>query len=249
MATRTVISQKENAAAPDQTSRKNYWDAQHQDTQNSVESDHWLYLLRHKPTGRVLNVGCGKSRGNWYLCESADMYVGADISNVSLTDAKRSDKRASKFVCCDALQLPFKDNSFDYVLSFVTIPTLGTSAPTAIREMIRVSRENVVFDLVASAGLEKNDAYRITQRSDGYVLADNIGCNLSIIGFDDATVRPMLEDMGLRVETLEVLTIHQLNYMGRPAYEWVPPPLFPEENTNQLIYIEAKKKFQDRAIQ
>ncbi len=201
-----------------------------------------MNLLRRTPSGSILNVGCGNTIGNTYFSNFSHRYVGADISLVSLVDAKReTDEKTSNFVGCDALQLPFRDNSFDLVISLQTLPLLGAHCQPAIREIARVSSENIIFDLIHRDGLERSDRYTVTERRNGHVLAHYNGYGFSAIGFDSAALPPMLDRMGLEIETLQTLTAYEINNIGKPIYER-EPMLFPEEGINQLIYIEAKKR-------
>lgn len=77
------------------------------------------FLKDHIPAGaRVLDLGCGNGRLYEYLKESVDChYVGIDISKELVNIAKQKYPEG-KFQLGDALKLPFKDRSFDFVASF-----------------------------------------------------------------------------------------------------------------------------------
>jgi len=68
--------------------------------------------------GVVLDVGCGRGDPTKMLSEKYDYIIGVDVSNVF----DRSKISANlDFLQADALNLPFKDESFDAVVSFDVI--------------------------------------------------------------------------------------------------------------------------------
>jgi len=68
--------------------------------------------------GVVLDVGCGRGDPTKMLSGKCDYIIGVDVSNVF----DRSKISANlDFLQADALNLPFKDESFDAVVSFDVI--------------------------------------------------------------------------------------------------------------------------------
>jgi ubiquinone/menaquinone biosynthesis C-methylase UbiE/uncharacterized protein YbaR (Trm112 family) len=71
---------------------------------------------------KLLDVGCGW--GRWTISSAIKGYesVGIDISISSLVLAKKISEKLNlkncNFVCCDVLDLPLKENTFDRVFSF-----------------------------------------------------------------------------------------------------------------------------------
>jgi len=85
---------------------------------------------------RVLDIGCGLGGGLQYLAERELFVVGADISSKSLEQAK---KRAKNVLKCDATNLPFQKNSFDYIVCTSTLHhLLGNQRERATKEIRRV---------------------------------------------------------------------------------------------------------------
>lgn len=70
-------------------------------------------------TGRILDLPCGTGRISRLLSENGYDVVAADISlsMIGVAKGKSSADREIEFLVCDAEQLPFKDNTFDCVVS------------------------------------------------------------------------------------------------------------------------------------
>jgi len=72
----------------------------------------------------VLDVACGTGYGAGYMAEKgAGQVVGADMSMAAVDYAweRFGENNKARFVCADAIRLPFADNAFDFVVSFETI--------------------------------------------------------------------------------------------------------------------------------
>lgn len=96
-------------------------------------------------TGRqVLEVGCGAAQGARWLVGQGAQVTAFDVSYAQLLESRRLDERSGvaveRLVQADAQALPFRDASFDVVVSaFGGIPFLADSA-RAMREVARVLR-------------------------------------------------------------------------------------------------------------
>ena len=82
--------------------------------------------------GKILDLGCGTSLLSKFL--NMDL-VGVDIS------MKMLQQGVGDAVQAQAELLPFKDNSFDYVLSFVALMNFE-NPPTALKEVRRVLKKD-----------------------------------------------------------------------------------------------------------
>ncbi len=87
-----------------------------------------------KPAGRVLDVGCGTGFVTSLVPEPSEVF-GIDLSPGM---AKYYSNIHGTCIVGDAEFLPFKDSSFDYVLSSFTLHWTGVRE--SIGEMIRVCR-------------------------------------------------------------------------------------------------------------
>lgn len=86
----------------------------------------------------VLELGCGHGQGTWLLGDYFKKVCGVDISPKFVTYAqKHFSKDNIKFCVADATHLPFKDASFDAVISYSVIEFI-TDAEKALGEMVRM---------------------------------------------------------------------------------------------------------------
>lgn len=92
-------------------------------------------ILRHM-SGPVLDVGCGS--GAYVLDPRVQMIKGCDVNR--FVDWAT---RPNSFVQASALQLPYRDRSFDMVTCFETLEHLECPAE-AVAELARVSRRSVI---------------------------------------------------------------------------------------------------------
>lgn len=96
-----------------------------------------------KPGDRILDIGCGKG---FQLKELSVTCAGLDINGIDFSqyavDKAHPDVRDS-IICCSATELPFDNNSFDFVFSINTLHTLHCyDLHKALKEMERVGKNH-----------------------------------------------------------------------------------------------------------
>ncbi|MCP3684144.1 MAG: class I SAM-dependent methyltransferase [bacterium] len=96
--------------------------------------------LKPKKTDKILDVGCGTG-----LSEILGNVTGIDPAEKLLKKAK------IKTVKGAAEKLPFKDNSFDIVISVTAIHNFS-DAEKAVKEMKRVSKGKIVISILKKSG-------------------------------------------------------------------------------------------------
>jgi len=136
--------------------------------------------------------------------------VCADLSYVVLkADRKKIQKDNPKikvsFVSCDATKLPFLDNSYDLVVSFMGISNMGNLIPKALKETFRVLKRNCKL-LNSTIIIEENsEGYKVLknffgeQGSEGfekYLLANEVGKFHKDAGFKEAQFKLIGESIG-----------------------------------------------------
>ncbi len=106
-------------------------------------------LLAPNPSETLLDVGCGTGYfTRRFATDAADgNVVGADIDLNMLRFADGHSAHGVGFVAADARQLPFRDNSFDLVVSIAALCFIREEQQ-ALREMLRVARRRVVLGLL-----------------------------------------------------------------------------------------------------
>ncbi|MFH2011230.1 MAG: methyltransferase domain-containing protein [Pseudomonadota bacterium] len=95
---------------------------------------------------KVIDIACGKGTSATYIAENYDCKVTAiDISDELIEEAKYLARRKGlsnnvSFMVCDAMQLPFEDNSFDVAVSQAMLVLVDDKVKT-IKEANRVIRK------------------------------------------------------------------------------------------------------------
>ncbi|SDQ37347.1 class I SAM-dependent methyltransferase [Natronobacterium texcoconense] len=98
----------------------------------------------------VLEIACGTGRFTVMLAEQGADVVGLDISAAMLQQGRQKAKDADpegqlEFLRGDAGRLPFPDDHFDTVIA-MRFFHLADDPEAFLREMRRVSRDQIVFD-------------------------------------------------------------------------------------------------------
>lgn len=96
-----------------------------------------------KPGDKVLDIGCGKGFQLYELAQAMpglEVY-GIDVSPYAIEHGKEELK--DRLQVANATNLPFQDNSFDFVFSITTLHNLHNyDLDKALREMERVGKNN-----------------------------------------------------------------------------------------------------------
>ncbi len=97
----------------------------------------------------LLDVGCGTGYFTRRFATDAvdNKVVGADIDLDMLRFAAGHSAHGIDFIAADAQQLPFRDGSFDLVVS-VTALCFIQDEKQVLREMLRIARRRVVLGLL-----------------------------------------------------------------------------------------------------
>lgn len=96
------------------------------------------YLKKHITNGsKVLEVGCGDGRSLRYIKDITKNIVGVDIDKKAIEDAKKNLPDWDLQVA-DGKNLPFEDNSFDFVICMTTPANFGEERQKFYSEMKRV---------------------------------------------------------------------------------------------------------------
>jgi len=107
---------------------------------DQVEKELVLNLAEVKPGEEVLDLGCGTGNYSFWLAGKKLQVTGVDISDNMLDIARKKAGRENvdiNFVKSDIEDLPFKDNTFDLVVS-VTVFEFLTNPEAVAREAWRV---------------------------------------------------------------------------------------------------------------
>lgn len=163
-------------------------------------------LLEVKPASRLLDVGTGTGNAAREAARATDgaLVIGVDRSVPMLTIA-RSEGSGPSYAAAVAIDLPFRDSTFDYVtLNFVLSHLQRTD--TALFDIVRVLKRGGRMGVTAWATGDENDEFQGTWRSvaleyaeaeiidDAYARAVPWEQTVS----DKARLKVLLHDSGLR---------------------------------------------------
>ena len=117
------------------------------------EAKYHAALTSMKPTGLVLDVGCGTVLLFSHIASEAENVVGVDISRNLLHQVKeRVDKpRNVELVQADADHLPFKNGLFNAVFAFTVLQNM----PKPNETLIEIRRNTARGSCVVVTGLKK----------------------------------------------------------------------------------------------
>lgn len=115
---------------------------------NTLKKLKKLYLNKD-----VLDYGCGTGEHALEIAKNAKYVYGFDLSLDLIKKAneklKFSNMRNARFILADGVEIPFKENSFDFILSLdLVISHIGAKYHIAFKEISRVLRKGgwLLFD-------------------------------------------------------------------------------------------------------
>lgn len=106
----------------------------------SAYAEYVSFVSRYAPKGALfLDAGCGTGLSSRMLNEAGYHVTGLDLSGINIDKARRGENEGLKFLQASALDMPFADNTFDAVGSFLFIEHIPDVA-RCLSEMIRVAK-------------------------------------------------------------------------------------------------------------
>jgi ubiquinone/menaquinone biosynthesis C-methylase UbiE len=158
------------------------------------------YLRTHvRPNSKVLDIGCGNGRNILSIVDIAKNITGLDNSQKAVQYTKDNLKIYPnvEVVLGDALNLPFEDSSFDFVLLSMTLVNFADGKLKALQEMKRVVKDEgkVIISVYSEKALPDRIAMynqigtKIKDEKDGYVTFEIEGLT------SEQFTREQLEDL------------------------------------------------------
>jgi SAM-dependent methyltransferase len=108
-----------------------------------------------KPT-LILDYGCGGGWLSLFLAQSGYNSVGVDISKNMVATAKTLCP-TTDFIVCDAIRLPFRSDTFDFVIGISILHHLNLNEATT--ELRKMSVENSGFFFMEPSSLNPFSAF------------------------------------------------------------------------------------------
>ena len=105
-------------------------------------------LKKTVPLSRVLDMGCGSGVQSFYLSRYAQSVVGLDLYEqlIAIATKRCAQYDHVRFQVGDACRLPYKDQSFDFIVSYGDVVShIVDGYEQAISEMARVARPGAII--------------------------------------------------------------------------------------------------------
>jgi ubiquinone/menaquinone biosynthesis C-methylase UbiE len=117
------------------------------------ENKYIAALTYVKPTGLVLDLGCGTGLLFSHITSTIKTIVGVDISKKLLVQAKEYARNMNNIslVQADADNLPFRNNEFDTVYVFTVLQNM----PEPFKTLLEASRITKVDAMIIITGLKR----------------------------------------------------------------------------------------------
>jgi len=180
----------------------------------------FLYSIDIRNSEKILDVGCGDWKRADSLLKRGGWIIGCDIAYNALRMARdnaKSYENKMDLVQCDARYLPFRDNVFDKVISFETLPHICDGYEKVLEEISRTTKKYVIF-----TALHKEYFYAFDDKKK----------SSHIVAFDEKEIKLLVEKVGLSIEFMKILTT-------RDTYEKGTVPYY--MNIKDAIYVVARK--------
>uniref|UniRef100_A0A6V1RY07 Methyltransferase type 11 domain-containing protein n=1 Tax=Heterosigma akashiwo TaxID=2829 RepID=A0A6V1RY07_HETAK len=119
------------------------------------------------PGSLVADIGCGD--GKYFGANPEAMVLGCDRSQRLLDICV--DKNQFEVICCDALKLPYRDNTFDAVICVAVLHHLSTEVHriNALKELVRITRPGGLIEIQVWAYEQEPDSRRKFDQPDCFV--------------------------------------------------------------------------------
>ncbi len=195
-----------------------FWERAWKDSPELARSTLYNMHISKGVSKLVLDVGCGDfyALNNSAPTRNSPTFIGVDVARNALKSARRKKEDRYEPIQAMAQFLPFKDNSFDECVSNRTISLLGEDVPQTLKEMRRVSKRRLTFDLVHAEMSLAYSTKREKRRLDfGTLIYEN---GYTKIVFDEADVHKLTGDLDLKIIEMSVETYY--DFMGRYRPIW-----------------------------
>jgi ubiquinone/menaquinone biosynthesis C-methylase UbiE len=121
----------------------------------------WSDSLGYQTGESILEVGCATGQLTKYMARRGAIAYGVDKSTKMLRKANASDAGGTRFKLASAMDLPFENNRFDYIIA-ASLLNIISQPELALREMARVCKpDGKVSVLVPQAGMMDEDIARL----------------------------------------------------------------------------------------
>lgn len=184
---------------------------------------------------RTLEIGCASGIGLGLMLPTAKFVVGGDVHRPMLVSATQHYQQRVPFLQFSATALPFKDNSFDFVL-FLEATYYVRDFPTALEEISRILAPRGVV-LFVNANPERPDFIR-SPHSEHYHSASEFRALLESRGYvvETSAAFPLNDSKNRGLTTRAISGILPYVRRGAEALRLIPRTLRGRARIKRLIF-------------
>ena len=130
-----------------------------------IDVERFKDLMPKNSKLRALDLGCGIGRQTILFEEFGIEGYGLDISSVAIDEAKKLSKKMghdmdSRFSTLNKIEIPYKDNFFDFAISDSVLDSMNFSfAKTYIKELERVVKNYLYISLISGHNTEEGEKF------------------------------------------------------------------------------------------
>jgi 2-polyprenyl-3-methyl-5-hydroxy-6-metoxy-1,4-benzoquinol methylase len=168
-----MLGQMSEAGSKQTTSTAELYDEWHRPRVEGASPTSPWHLLAAAQLGdvaglRVLEIGCGVGEFSRLLAERGARVIGADISAVAVKETGDQLKgyEGAEAIVADICAIPFRDESFDLVVSLETIEH-SPDPRKALAELVRVTRRGCRLIVSSPNYVNFIGLYRLAKRISG----------------------------------------------------------------------------------
>jgi len=191
-----------------------------------VSYKHWFdkekdYLRKIvAPNSKVLDVGCGNGRSIFDILPLTQDVVGIDHEEKAIKDAVASFAQypSVRFIQADATEMPFGNESFDFIICMGTFANFADKKTGILKEMRRVLKQSgkiIISVFSEDAFDERMKLYKQTGvkikeiKGTTVVFDESLGDNISE-QFSEKELRVIFKQTNLKVEDMTKVDIAYL---------------------------------------
>ncbi len=117
---------------------------------------------------KVLDIGCGDGRSIFDIISITENVIGIDYDEKAVLDAKQKFVKypSVKFFKADAINLPFNDGEFDFVICMGTFANFGDNKFFVLNEMKRILKSSgkIIISVFSDEAFEERmKVYKMTK--------------------------------------------------------------------------------------
>ena len=189
-------------------------------TNPTPDLERLIPYLKSQGVQRILDAGCGNGRDTIYLAQQGFIVSAIDSSQTAIEVAKRkSGELDIDYRVCDLTNLPYRNETFDFVLAGHSIEYIGDDIKKCVSELRRVLKtDKSIYVRILSS----NHPFSHKSKDELYgdsVVGYAMQRDIPIKFFTEKKVRDLFGQF--KIERLYHIAHEPSKSTGVPLNEWV----------------------------